>query len=95
MRKTSGKSRTRYPGDYERTPLEYMLWVMNDPTADPSRRDRMATAAAPYCHQRMSERYVGVKERAALELHKGADGTAWSALITDNRDKAAASLNAA
>ena len=73
-----------------------MLMVINDPTADATRRDRMAIAAAPYCHQRVTDiRYVGVKERAALELQQSADGTAWSALIPDSRDKAAASLNAA
>jgi len=29
------------------TPLEYMLAVLRDDTADPNRRDRMAVAAAP------------------------------------------------
>ena len=36
-------------------PLAYMLSVMNDPTADKERRDRMTTAAAPYCHPRKGE----------------------------------------
>lgn len=34
------------------TPLEYMLGVLNDETADEARRDRMAQAAAPYVHAR-------------------------------------------
>ena len=42
-------------------PLAYMLAVMNDPTADKERRDRMATAAAPYCHPRKGEG-MGKKE---------------------------------
>jgi len=31
-------------------PLDYMLNVMNDPTASRSRRDRMAISAAKYIH---------------------------------------------
>lgn len=35
------------------TPLEYMLRVMRNPKAEPSRRDEMARAAAPYVHPRL------------------------------------------
>ena len=31
-------------------PLDYMLAVIRDPNATQQRRDRMAVAAAPYCH---------------------------------------------
>ena len=31
-------------------PLDYMLMVIRDKTATQTRRDRMAIAAAPYCH---------------------------------------------
>lgn len=34
------------------SPLEYMLSVMNDPSGDTARRDRMAIAAAPFVHGR-------------------------------------------
>lgn len=38
------------------TPLEYMLKIMNDKTiTDTARRDRMAVAAAPFCHPRKGE----------------------------------------
>ena len=37
------------------TPLEYMLGVMRDHTADDARRDRMAQSAAPYCHLKASD----------------------------------------
>lgn len=33
-----------------KTPLEYMLDVLNDPKADAKRRDQMAVSAAPYVH---------------------------------------------
>jgi len=36
------------------TPLEYMIGVMRDETVEPSRRDDMARAAAPYLHPRLS-----------------------------------------
>jgi hypothetical protein len=37
------------------TPLDYLLAVMNDPTAEPERRDRMAIAAAPFVHPRAAD----------------------------------------
>ena len=36
------------------TPVEYMVRIMRDETAEPSRRDDMARAAAPYLHPRLS-----------------------------------------
>lgn len=38
----------------EGLPLDYMLAVLRDPEADPRRRDKMAEAAAPYVHRRLS-----------------------------------------
>jgi hypothetical protein len=35
-------------------PLDYMLGVMRDANAESKRRDAMATAAAPYLHQKLS-----------------------------------------
>jgi hypothetical protein len=49
------------------TPLEYMLAVMRDPDAEQVRRDRMAMAAAPYCHGRMSDNRVGKKDQARID----------------------------
>ena len=44
-------------------PLDYMISVIRDPNATQERRDRMAIAAAPYCHPRLSEPVrVGKKE---------------------------------
>jgi phage terminase small subunit len=40
----------------KKTPLEYMLDMMNNPKADPERRDRMAVAAAPYVHGKVGEK---------------------------------------
>jgi len=36
-------------------PLDYMLKVMNDPRESKDRRDRLAIAAAPFCHTRKGE----------------------------------------
>ena len=41
------------------TPLEYMLAVLRDESVEPDRRDRMAAAAAPYIHPRLSSTQIG------------------------------------
>ena len=38
-----------------KTPLQYMLDVMNDPCADERLRSQMAVAAAPYMHAKKGE----------------------------------------
>ena len=56
------------------TPLEYMLSVMNDEEADKTRRDRMATAAAPYVHPKAEAADGGKKaqrQAAAEEVAAG------------------------
>ena len=53
-------------------PLTYMLRVMNDPTADKERRDRMAVAAAPYCHDRKGE--GGKKDERAERAKAAGEG---------------------
>lgn len=55
-----------------RTPLEYMLAVMNDRSADNFRRDRMAMAAAPYVHSRPNP--DGKKADADADAHRTAAG---------------------
>jgi len=44
-------------------PLDYMLFVMNDETADAERRDRMAIAAAPYVHSKAADKAPGKLEQ--------------------------------
>ena len=41
-----------------------MLAVMRDPLADLRRRDRMAKAAAPYCHTKITSDAKGNKQAA-------------------------------
>jgi len=67
--------------DGEITPLDYMLAVIRDPTAAQTRRDRMAIAAAPYCHPRVSDTVVGKKEQAQLAAVTSAKGTEWGDLV--------------
>jgi len=59
------------------TPLEYMLRVINDPAADPARRDRLAMAAAPFCHERMADRTIGKKEVAQAKATTAGEGSEW------------------
>jgi hypothetical protein len=60
-------------------PLEYMLAVMNDPYADRTRRDRMAIAAAPYCHPKMADQRLGKKDQDAEAAETAGIGTPWAA----------------
>jgi hypothetical protein len=51
------------------TPLEYMLAVLRDESVEPDRRDRMAAAAAPYIHPRLSSTQIGATiKRDVTEL---------------------------
>ena len=53
-------------------PLEYMLAIMNDPEIEPSRRDKMAIAAAPFIHPKAGE--SGKKEKLADAAEKASAG---------------------
>lgn len=59
------------------SPLDYMLTVLNDAEADAGRRDRMAVAAAPYCHPKQSEAAGGKKEAAAEAATTAGTGSSW------------------
>jgi phage terminase small subunit len=60
-------------------PLEYMLAVMNDVTADETRRDRMAIAAAPYCHPRVADQRLSKREQQGDAAETAGIGTPWAA----------------
>jgi phage terminase small subunit len=68
-------------------PLDYMLAVIRDPAAGVSRRDRMAIAAAPYCHARIAYATKGKKDQQAeAAATAGGTGTDWGAdLEVDSR----------
>lgn len=55
-------------------PLAYMLRVMNDPGAEPERRDRLAIAAAPFVHPRANETKLGKKEEQAERAKAAGSG---------------------
>ncbi|MDB6455005.1 hypothetical protein [Falsirhodobacter sp. 20TX0035] len=58
----------------QKTPLEYMLGVMNDATADEARRDRLAIAAAPFMHARAEAAASGKKEQKQEAAERVAAG---------------------
>lgn len=62
------------------TPLEYMLRVVNDVTADEQRRDRMAQAAAPYVHPKAGEP-AGKKADRDAKARVAQHGTEWEDLL--------------
>jgi hypothetical protein len=63
------------------SPLEYMLSVMRDPTADAARRDRMAQCAAPYVHARAEA--TGKKAQAEEIAATAERGTDWEQLLAN------------
>src|SRR5262245_54087592 len=58
------------------TPLAYLLAVVNDEGATPSRRDYAAVCALPYCHPRVGA--VGKKARAAEAAKMAGEGSEWA-----------------
>jgi len=63
------------------TPLEYMLTVMRNPDVPDTRRDRMAVAAAPYCHGKIAEQYETKKKRTHMAAAATAKETEWGVLV--------------
>ena len=55
-----------------KTPLQYMLDVMNDPGADERLRSQMAVAAAPYMHMKKGD--LGKKDEQADKAKAAATG---------------------
>ena len=67
----------------KQTPLEYMLSVMRDASAENTRRDRMAIEALPYCHDQIKAKrkavgYVSKKAEAHKAAKSASDGTEWA-----------------
>jgi hypothetical protein len=63
------------------SPLEYMLSVMRDQSADAARRDRMAQCAAPYVHARADA--PGKKQQADEIAATAERGTDWEQLLAN------------
>lgn len=61
------------------SPLDYMLSVIRDETATAERRDRMAIAAAPYCHPKIADITKGKKDQQAETAEMAGIGTPWAA----------------
>src|ERR1700731_4300394 len=49
-------------------PLDYMLRIMRDETVEPTRRDAMAKAAAPYVHPSLASVRHGGDEQNPLRI---------------------------
>lgn len=62
---------TTEAGDDESTPLDFMLKVMRDPTADEKTRLEAAKAAAPFVHRKADQ---GKKANAEEEARRVATG---------------------
>ena len=70
------------------TPLDYLLQIVRDPKASTARRDKMAKAALPYCHERLADKQIGKKARFAEQEAKQASA-AWNDALDLNGPLAA------
>jgi len=80
QRSTNRQRKPSAPGAL--LPLDYMLMVINDPSASVGRRDRMAICAAQYCHPRAAN-HPKAKRVAAREAAAEADD-GWGDDLTGN-----------
>jgi hypothetical protein len=62
-------------------PLDYMLAVLRDPDVEPDRRDRMASAAAPYVHAKLAS----VEHSGQLKVQDVTEEEALSRLAPEQR----------
>lgn len=60
--------------DDQVSPLEFLLNMVNDPSASPADRFRAAVAAAPYVHARAEAAVAGKKEQRKETAQKASDG---------------------
>lgn len=56
------------------TPLDYILKEINNPSADKDRKDKLAIAALPFCHDKISDGAGGKKKEAEEKAKKAASG---------------------
>lgn len=71
------------------TPLEYMLAIMRDAEAQPSRRDEMAKSAAPYVHPKLAAVEHTGKGGGPIEVHSLTDDDL-AAIATGSGSRASA-----
>jgi hypothetical protein len=71
------------------SPLDYMLTVMNDESAEVLRRDRMAIAAAPFVHRRAGEIAPSKRELTQQAAEQAGKGSEWG----DDLEPQRATLN--
>jgi hypothetical protein len=62
-----------HPAARDLDPMAYLLAVMRDENAEPSRRDRAAIAIAPFIHPRVGDRY-GKKDHERDQARRAARG---------------------
>jgi hypothetical protein len=68
------------PPEWE-SPLQYAMRVINDPSASPERRDRMAQVAAPFLHPRLGGVYLSRGRLEEREAERAGVGTPWASIL--------------
>src|SRR5262245_2037342 len=74
--------RRTVPVPTDLSPLSYLLSIVRDPGAAPSRRARLPIATLPYCHARLAEKTK--KAQTTEAAGQAGTGTAWGGdLLSD------------
>lgn len=60
-----------------RSALDFAMRVINDPTAEMADKIRLAIAAMPFQHARLSDAPIGKKEQAQADADTAGVGTVW------------------
>lgn len=62
--------------------MSYAMAVINDPTVNGERKDRLAIAMMPFQHAKIAEKPLGKKEQQALDAKRAGNGSDWDDLMT-------------
>jgi hypothetical protein len=54
-----------------------MVHVVNDETVPVDRRDRLAIAAAPFVHEKITDLAIGKKQKLAVAATTAGEGSEW------------------
>jgi hypothetical protein len=64
------------------SPMTFLFKVMLDPNAEWERRDAAARALLPYCHRRLADKAIGLKEQAQSDAETAGVDSEWGDDLT-------------
>jgi hypothetical protein len=70
----------------EMLPLDYLLSVINDPQVDPGRRDRLAIITLPYCHPKLTQDRLRLREVRQRAARKALTSGPWADILRSSAE---------